>query len=113
MTRHNVILFVATLLIATAAVAATPTADIAPAAEPAAPTLDALLAPAAGSCDQPVEAMVEGAAKVEAALFPIPIEIPCNQATCNAKTEFCCNRSCSICAPRGGACTQQFCPPIK
>ena len=33
---------------------------------------------------------------------------PCNQVTCGAG-EFCCNFSCSICAPIGGACTEQFC----
>jgi len=33
---------------------------------------------------------------------------PCNQTTCGPR-EFCCNFSCSICAPIGGFCTQQFC----
>jgi hypothetical protein len=33
---------------------------------------------------------------------------PCNQTRCGAG-EFCCNFSCSICAPIGGFCTQQFC----
>ncbi len=33
---------------------------------------------------------------------------PCNQTTCNAK-QFCCNFSCSICAPRGGGCIQIVC----
>ena len=33
---------------------------------------------------------------------------PCNQKTCGAR-QFCCNFSCSICAPIGGGCTQQFC----
>jgi hypothetical protein len=32
----------------------------------------------------------------------------CNQVTCGAG-EFCCNFSCSICAPAGGLCTQQVC----
>lgn len=32
----------------------------------------------------------------------------CNQTTCGAG-EFCCNYSCSICAPLDGVCTQQFC----
>src|SRR5262245_53616785 len=32
----------------------------------------------------------------------------CNQVTCGAG-QFCCNYSCSICAPTGGVCTQQFC----
>lgn len=35
----------------------------------------------------------------------------CNQKTCG-KNQFCCNYSCSICAPLGGACTQQVCDPI-
>lgn len=33
---------------------------------------------------------------------------PCNRVVC-AADEFCCNQSCSICAPRGGFCTAQFC----
>ena len=33
---------------------------------------------------------------------------PCNQRRCGAG-QFCCNFSCSICAPEGGFCTQQFC----
>lgn len=33
---------------------------------------------------------------------------PCNQTHCGPR-EFCCNFSCSICAPIGGFCTQQFC----
>lgn len=37
---------------------------------------------------------------------------PCNQATCGVG-EFCCNFSCSICAPDGGVCTQQFCAPTQ
>lgn len=31
-----------------------------------------------------------------------------NEVICGAG-EFCCNESCGICAPLGGACTQQFC----
>ena len=34
----------------------------------------------------------------------------CGSAFCGAG-EFCCNESCSICAPEGGVCTQQFCIP--
>ncbi len=34
----------------------------------------------------------------------------CNQAVCGPG-QFCCNYSCSTCAPQGGACTQQYCPP--
>jgi hypothetical protein len=33
---------------------------------------------------------------------------PCNQRRCGAG-QFCCNFSCSICAPLGGFCTQQVC----
>jgi len=33
---------------------------------------------------------------------------PCNHRHCGAG-QFCCNFSCSICAPDGGFCTQQFC----
>lgn len=32
----------------------------------------------------------------------------CGSNTCNAD-QFCCNASCSVCAPIGGACTQQLC----
>ena len=32
----------------------------------------------------------------------------CGGNTCKAG-QFCCNPSCGICAPKGGACTQQFC----
>ena len=34
--------------------------------------------------------------------------VPCNQVRCGPR-QFCCNFSCSICAPIGGFCTQQFC----
>ena len=37
---------------------------------------------------------------------------PCNQVVCG-QGQFCCNHSCSICAPRGGACTQQICAPTS
>lgn len=33
---------------------------------------------------------------------------PCNRRHCGAN-QFCCNFSCSICAPEGGFCTQQLC----
>ncbi|MDP9409024.1 MAG: hypothetical protein M3P70_00720 [Actinomycetota bacterium] len=32
----------------------------------------------------------------------------CGEAVCGAE-EYCCNESCSICAPIGGSCTEQFC----
>lgn len=34
----------------------------------------------------------------------------CGNTVCGKGT-FCCNASCSICAPNGGFCTQQFCTP--
>ncbi|MEM9293872.1 MAG: hypothetical protein AAGD01_19495 [Acidobacteriota bacterium] len=34
----------------------------------------------------------------------------CNQTTCSAG-QFCCNYSCSVCAPFGSACTDVYCPP--
>jgi hypothetical protein len=37
---------------------------------------------------------------------------PCGDNVCGAGT-FCCNPSCGICAPKGGACTQQFCAPKR
>ena len=37
---------------------------------------------------------------------------PCGNTVCTGGN-FCCNASCSICAPRGGACTQQICPPTS
>ncbi|HVH44402.1 MAG TPA: hypothetical protein VM925_18745, partial [Labilithrix sp.] len=33
---------------------------------------------------------------------------PCGPTTCGVD-EYCCNESCGICAPTGGACTQQVC----
>lgn len=38
--------------------------------------------------------------------------IPCGTNTCTPG-QFCCNRSCSICAPLGGFCTQQVCDPTE
>lgn len=34
----------------------------------------------------------------------------CGKSTCGAGT-YCCNSSCGICAPKNGACTQQYCGP--
>lgn len=34
--------------------------------------------------------------------------IPCGTTICG-ENQFCCNASCGICAPQGGACTQQIC----
>ncbi len=36
--------------------------------------------------------------------------VRCGNNTCGAG-EFCCNASCGICAPAGGACIQLFCEP--
>lgn len=36
--------------------------------------------------------------------------VACGSTLCGAG-QFCCNKSCSLCAPEGGACTQQFCSP--
>jgi hypothetical protein len=38
--------------------------------------------------------------------------IRCGRALCGVG-EFCCNESCSICAPAGGVCTQMFCGPTE
>ncbi|NUP10658.1 MAG: hypothetical protein HOW73_31830 [Polyangiaceae bacterium] len=37
---------------------------------------------------------------------------PCGSSVCGAGS-FCCNESCGICAPDGGACTQQVCAPTE
>lgn len=36
--------------------------------------------------------------------------VPCGNATCE-QGSYCCNASCSVCAPEGWACTQQACAP--
>jgi|GEM_PF-1542824 len=36
----------------------------------------------------------------------------CNQTVCGAG-QFCCNYSCSVCAPIGGACLDVYCPPVS
>jgi hypothetical protein len=36
----------------------------------------------------------------------------CGKSSCGPGT-YCCNASCGICAPRGGACTQQVCDPFR
>lgn len=56
----------------------------------------AALSPTEPSLDQAFDQAVKGEA--------------CGTAVCGKGT-FCCNRSCSICAPNGGFCTQQFCSP--
>jgi len=37
---------------------------------------------------------------------------PCGTAVCGPR-EFCCNASCSTCAPIGGGCTQQVCDVLQ
>ena len=37
-----------------------------------------------------------------------PTIVACGTNTCG-QGEYCCNESCGICAPEGGACTQQAC----
>ncbi len=37
--------------------------------------------------------------------------VPCGTAVCG-EDQFCCNPSCGICAPQGGACTQQVCEAV-
>lgn len=43
--------------------------------------------------------------------FPVPV-VQCGETVCTGGM-FCCNASCGICAPPGGACTQQICPSIR
>lgn len=114
MKKSFALLFVAALLLGVAALPAF--ADEAGSAV----TLDDLFAPAGGSCAVAVAAPVEhedGAAVVDLArllrLGPGPIGGgQCNQAVCGPD-EFCCNYSCSTCAPRGGYCLDVICPPIS
>ncbi|KAK8044991.1 hypothetical protein PG993_005015 [Apiospora rasikravindrae] len=59
-----------------------------------------------GSCPQ-AQARAEEEKKTPAA--PVVVDgVKCGKNTCG-KGQFCCNKSCGICAPQGGACTQQFC----
>jgi len=81
-------------------------------------TLDDLFAPATGACNAvgaPV-ASEKGAATDLARLLrlgPGPIGGgQCNQAVCGPD-EFCCNYSCSTCAPRGSYCLDVICPPVS
>lgn len=61
------------------------------------------------SCEAPVESTEPAAdLDVENELrFDAAGEV-CGSRICGAK-QFCCNFSCSICAPLDGACTQQVC----
>lgn len=61
------------------------------------------------SCEAPAEP-IEPAADLDLEnelRFDAAGEV-CGSRVCSAK-QFCCNFSCSICAPLGGACTQQVC----
>jgi hypothetical protein len=70
--------------------------------------LGQLLAPAPESCDTPAEAPENTVTGLENELLAPAAGEPCGQKTCGAK-QFCCNFSCSICAPIGGACIQIVC----
>jgi hypothetical protein len=39
---------------------------------------------------------------------PVDLNVPCGGTYCTVG-QYCCNESCGICAPIGGACTQEFC----
>lgn len=60
----------------------------------------------------------EDTCSCELVLVPVPdpiIVLPgrkCGETTCGAGM-VCCNASCGICTPPGGACTQQICPSIR
>ena len=44
---------------------------------------------------------------------PFPLPAPtCGDAVCGAGT-YCCNASCSACAPFGASCTQEVCAPTS
>ena len=76
---------------------------------PADVSLDDLLAPPAESCDAPAVEPEPQIADLGAELLqPMMMGQPCNETVCTPQ-EFCCNFSCSICAPRGGACIQIIC----
>lgn len=75
--------------------------------------LEDLLAPASESClgpaeNTPADTADNQLADLEAELMQPMAGQPCNETTC-APNEFCCNFSCSICAPRGGFCIQIIC----
>ena len=85
------------------------------AAESEAPAvqLEDLLAPESETCLGSVDNASDSTADnqladLEAELMQPMAGQPCNETTC-APNEFCCNFSCSICAPRGGFCIQIIC----
>jgi len=75
---------------------------------PADVALEDLMVPAAESCDAPAVEAEEQVADLENQLLQPMAGQPCNETTCTPQ-EFCCNFSCSICAPRGGFCIQIIC----
>lgn len=72
---------------------------LAPSGDPAAPGGSAVAPPATVVTPAPEPAF-------------ILLARPCGANTCGPGT-FCCNRSCGICAPLGGFCTQQVCAPVE
>lgn len=86
------------------------------AAEEPAVTLDQIFAADTGSCAVAPAVTVEAERTAPGLeqIFQGGIEFPnnCNQATCGPD-EFCCNYSCSTCAPRGGYCLDVICPPTS
>lgn len=71
--------------------------------------LAAVLSLSQGSCDAPAAAPETAEVDLENDLLAPMAGQPCNEVSCNPN-EFCCNFSCSICAPKpDGVCTQQIC----
>lgn len=71
--------------------------------------LDRLLTPAQESCEAPAQTADNAVAGLENDLLNTAAAgEPCNQRVCGAN-QYCCNFSCSICAPIGGFCIQIFC----
>jgi len=60
----------------------------------------------AGAC--PPDRIWDGSPSV-CACAKVPAGEPCGNKTCG-DGEFCCNKSCSVCAPKGGACDLIACP---
>ena len=67
---------------------------------------------ACGGCNNPSQPPKDVPPEASAApakpAATAPGAVKCGKATC-APGEFCCNASCSICAPKDGACTMQIC----
>ncbi len=61
-----------------------------------------------GTLDQPAQAHTLGETSAALAGGGSGASTACGSVTCSAG-EFCCNVSCSICAPVGGGCTDKFC----